>query len=165
MPATRNIVSLCVVLMALLACAGSATAAPASTPATDVLTICPTPGTAPVVTMAGERACVPNSCFAMAQAQTGSAAACEAATAPTTYLMSIDDPTVVPATADPITNSLARVLPATAPTNVQSVVIRSLIGFGIGALLLAGALMLRSRRMPRAIGTPDTLTRRPAESA
>jgi len=52
-------------LIALLAGVLTAVSASAATVDSNVLTICPALGTAPVVTAAGARACAPNDCASL----------------------------------------------------------------------------------------------------
>ncbi|MCW2973737.1 MAG: hypothetical protein JWN72_2010 [Thermoleophilia bacterium] len=156
------LLALVVAVAALTALTGSASAA-APAPDTSVLTICPALGTAPVTTLAGERACVSNDCASIAFAATGSTNGCTADTVQQQWIMSSTTHDTTPATPGPITGSFARVLPAEATTSVTTLAIRALIGVGVGALLLAAALAFRTQRTPRTVGTERAATRQPAE--
>ncbi|MBC7460940.1 MAG: hypothetical protein H7287_06225, partial [Thermoleophilia bacterium] len=144
--------------------AGTAAAAPPR-PDTSVLTICPALGTAPVTTLAGERACVPNDCASIAFASTGSTDGCTPDTVQQQWIMSSTTHDATPATPDAILGSSARVLPAEATTSATTVAIRALVGVGVVALLLAGALSFSTLRTPRTTGAGRAATRGPAESA
>lgn len=170
MPASLRIarrsalLALVVVLASLAALAGAASAATPA-PDTSVLTICPALGTAPVTTLAGERACVPNDCASIAFASTGSTDGCTADTVQQQWIMSSTTRDTTPATPDPITGSFARVLPAEATTSATTLTIRALIGVGVVALLLAAVLAFRTQRTPRTVGAERAARRRPAEAS
>ncbi|MCW2949568.1 MAG: hypothetical protein JWN41_581 [Thermoleophilia bacterium] len=160
---SRTALSRLIIVIVALLCVGSfAVGTAAAAPATsDALTICPVLGTAPVVSLTGAAECVPNDCASIAAATTGTDASCESTT-PLLTLMSVPSAAAPPALANLRTPADA-VAPAPAPgASWQTVLVRSLIGFGIGALLLAGAMAITSRRTSRADRSP---TDRPAEAA
>lgn len=129
---------------------GSASAASADAGTADPapLTICPTLGTVAVVTRTGESSCVQNDCAAIATATTGSTAACEG-TASRSQTVMDTAPAPTPIVAATRTPGQAAPLAPAAALSTTALIIRSLIGIGIGALLLVGALLLGGRRTRR----------------
>lgn len=114
------------------------------------LTVCPTLGTVAVTARTGAGTCVRNDCVSIAMATTGSAASCNSTTARNQSIMDVA-PTPTPLVASPRSSGTAAPLAPAPSLSTTQIVIRSLVGIGIAALLLAGALALGGRRTRRRV--------------
>jgi hypothetical protein len=140
-------------VVASLAIAGTAGVAGAATPTATAsptpVAICPAIGTVAVANVSGGTSCVNNDCVSIATAATGNAAACESGAARSQTVMDVA-PTPAPIVAAPRNPGLAAApLAPAASLSTSALIIRGLIGIGIIALLLAGALALGGRRTRR----------------